>query len=376
MNNRIPVKTGFLIALCLLGAMGRAEDHPLSKDDVTLLLIGGAAAEKMVPLIQQRGIDFQMTPELEKRFRTDGADDAIIRALETARLKTGKSPAASMPPSTPAVVKPSPAAAQERTAPAPSAKGAKSGELADPGPDQIQHTIQEFAAKETLFRVARDNYTYHQINKVDELGPEGDVVGTFRQDWDILFDDLGKRIEQVTYAPADTLKGVIMTKEDLESFRKIQPFVLTTDDLPEYDIKYLGHVRVDELTTYVFSVRPKEIKKGKQYFQGVVWVDDRDLQIVKSEGKNVPEGRGKKGEYNLFPRFTTYREQIDGKFWFPTYTAADDTLYFPGNPVRIREVIRYSDYKQFKASSTIKIVTELPSPKRSADTKTLPPDRH
>jgi len=238
-----------------------------------------------------------------------------------------------------------------------------SKELTDPSPDQIQRIIQEFAAKEKLFKHARDNYTYHQINKVEELGPDNEVEGVYEQEWDILFDDSGKRIERVTYAPADTLKKILITQEDLTSMRNTQPFVLTTDELPEYEIKYLGHVKVDEITAYVFSVRPKEIVKGHQYFQGVVWVDDQDLQIVKSEGKPVPELKTKKGE-NLFPRFTTWREQIDGKYWFPTYTMADDTLYFSSGPVHIKEILRYTDYKQFK--SKVRIVSATPTDQPNA----------
>ncbi len=238
-------------------------------------------------------------------------------------------------------------------------------DLTDPSPDQIQKIIQEFAAKEKLFKEARDNYTYHQINKVEELGPDNEIEGVYEQEWDILFDDSGKRIERVTYAPADTLKKIILTEEDLTSFRNTQPFVLTTDELPEYEIKYLGHVKVDEITAYVFSIRPKEIQKGHQYFQGVVWVDDQDLQIVKSEGKPVPELHTKKGE-NLFPRFTTYREQIDGKYWFPTYTMADDTLYFSSGSVHIKEVLRYADYKQFK--SKVRIVSATPTDQPNAPT--------
>jgi hypothetical protein len=155
---------------------------------------------------------------------------------------------------------------------------------------------------------------------------------------------------------------VSVTKEDLEAMRNIQPFVLTTGELPEYDIKYLGHVKVDEITAYVFSIRPKEIKKGRLYFQGVVWVDDVDLQIVKTEGKSVPETR-KGDQENLFPRFTTWRQQIDGKFWFPTFTMADDTLYFPSGPVHIKEIIRYSDYKQFKSGSRILTVETMDNKK-------------
>jgi len=238
-----------------------------------------------------------------------------------------------------------------------STKPAPDNSLTDPDPIQIHRIIQEFAAKEKLFKQARNNYTYHQINKVQELGPDNEVVGVFEQEWDILFDDAGNRIERVTYAPADTLKRIGMTKEDFTSMRNTQPFVLTSDELPEYEIKYLGHVKVDQITAYVFSIRPKEIQKGQQYFQGVVWVDDQDLQIVKSEGKPVPEVH-KKNE-NLFPRFTTWREQIDGKYWFPTYTMADDTLYFSNGPVHIKQILRYTDYKQFK--SKVRIISATPT---------------
>jgi len=254
-------------------------------------------------------------------------------------------------------------------------------DLSDPSPERIQQIIQAFAGKEALFKVARDNYTYHQINKVEEIGPDGEVTGRYQQDWDILYDDRGARIERVSYAPPDTLHQLILTEQDLDAFRNIQPFVLTSAELPEYDVQYKGHVKVDELTAYVFSIRPKEIQKGRQYFQGLVWVDDRDLQIVKTEGKNVPEIKSK-GNENLFPRFTSWREQIDGKFWFPTYTLADDTLYFTGAPpVHVKEIIRYTDYKQFGSRVTIGNVTAVPNtpsgeqPKKSPQgQKTSPPN--
>jgi thiol-disulfide isomerase/thioredoxin len=244
--------------------------------------------------------------------------------------------------------------------------------LSAPGPEEVQRIIQEFATKEKLFKLARDNYTYHQINKVQELDSDNEVVGVYQQEWDIVYDDAGNRLERVTYAPDTTLKDIMITREDLDAMRNIQPFVMTVDDLPDYDVKYLGHVKVDEITAYVFSIRPKEIKKGRQYFQGIIWVDDRDLQIVKSEGKQVPELRTKKGEENLFPRFTTYREQIDGKYWFPTFTMADDTLYFSGGPVHVKEIIRYTSYKQFKAGVRILSVEALDKPKDKDQTKTTP----
>lgn len=363
-----------VVMAAALAAPARAEEKPLTADDVSLMLLAGATTEKMLTLIEKRGIDFRMNPDLAQKFHNAGADDLVIEALQKAVVKVSTSaPAAAAPrpaasasgspdaPAPAAAASPRPVPpAQPSDADEPSAKAsvpdakpkARRAPLPDPSPEEIDRIVREFAAKEKVFKAARDNYTYHQINKVNQLDTEGNVVGVFQQEWDILFEDSGKRIEHVTYAPPDTLKGLMVTKEDIENFRSIQPFVMTTDELPEYDVKYLGHVPVDQITAYVFDVRPKELKKGRLYFQGRVWVDDRDLQIVKSEGKTVPQLQGKKGE-NLFPRFATYREQIDGKFWFPTYTLADDTLYFSSGSIRIKQTIRYTDYKQFKARSRI-----------------------
>jgi hypothetical protein len=361
-----------------VAAVTLAAESPLSKDDVTLLLLGGATQEKMIALIDQRGVDFQMNPDLAKKFHDAGASDEVIEALTKAGQKPKAAAPAPAPSSQPAAASPATpptASAPDATTPAPAAatpspaatppansqppsKPAGVG-LGDPTQDQIQRIIQEFAAKEELFKEARNNYTYHQTNKVQTLDADGSVDGQYEQAWDILYDDAGKRIERVTYAPPDTLKRIQITEQDIDAFRNIQPFVLTTAELPEYDVKYMGHVKVDEITAYVFSVRPRELKKGRQYFQGTVWVDDRDLQIVKSEGKNVPELTTKHGE-NLFPRFSTYREQIDGKFWFPTYTEANDTLHFSTGPVRIKEIVKYTNYKQFKSTTKIKILSEVP----------------
>jgi hypothetical protein len=356
---------GVLILACLTAVVTRAADKPLDQDDVTLLLLGGATTQKMLTLIEQRGIDFRMTPDLAKKFHDAGADDMVIEALQKAGANVRPAAPSSPAPTETRAATSAPATATGPATPAaPKPKG--SPHLTDPTPEQVQQIIQEFAAKEKLFREARNNYTYHQINRVNELDSDGNVVGTFQQEWDILYDDSGNRIERVTYAPVPTLKRLGVTKEDLEAMRNIQPFVLTSDELSEYDVKYLGHVKVDEITAYVFSIRPKEIRKERLYFQGMVWVDDRDLQIVKSDGKSVPEVKTKGGE-NLFPRFTTYREQIDGKYWFPTFTMANDTLYFATGPIDIKQTIRYTDYKQFKSKvrilSTSPVDTSSPTPR-------------
>jgi len=69
-----------------------------------------------------------------------------------------------------------------------------------------------------------------------------------------------------------------------------------------------------------------------------------------------------------FPKFETYREQIDGKYWFPTYTHADDTLHFKNlDNVRMRMTVKYQDYKKYEGKSTIKygdVVDEKTPPKK------------
>jgi len=214
--------------------------------------------------------------------------------------------------------------------------------------------IQKFAAKETEFAQARNNYTYRQSVKLEELDGGGNPTGgKWELEEDVIFTPEGKRMEKVTYAPVISLRNILLTPEDEQDLRNVQPFVMTTAEIPEYDVHYLGREKVDEIGCYVFSVKPKKPVTGKRYFEGQAWVDDRDLQIVKTYGKGV--GVIRKSSDNQFPKFETYREQIDGKYWFPTYTHADDTLHFKnGDNVRIRMVVRYRDYKRYEGRSTIK----------------------
>lgn len=236
------------------------------------------------------------------------------------------------------------------------------GELvkADPKGITVDEIIQRFAANEKQFKLAREKYTYRQENLVQT--PEDG--GEYRIVYDVLFDKTGRRLENVVFAPQSSLQKILMSPEDEQDMRTMMPFVLTSDEISEYNILYVGQQREDELHTYVFDIAPKEIEKGKRYFQGRIWVDNNDYQIVKTHGKTVPDIRKKKNE-NLFPAFTTYREQIDGRYWFPTYTYALDTLHFSAGDVKVREVIKYTNYKRF--GSDVKITYEGQDVERTKD---------
>ncbi|MBV8207529.1 MAG: hypothetical protein JO041_12105 [Acidobacteria bacterium] len=227
----------------------------------------------------------------------------------------------------------------------------------DPKGVAADHVIQQFAAREKDFRSAWEKYIYREDIKVQTL--DGDTPdGEFRLVYDVTFNDQGKRAQQVVFAPSSTLQRIGLSSEDYEQFENVVPFSLTSDELPKYQILYVGQQKEDELDTYVFDVAPKQILKGQHYFQGRIWVDQKDLQIVLTRGKIVPETRDPKGkkQENLFPDYTTYREQVDGQYWFPTYARADDTLHFApkyGGDVHIRSTIKFTNYRRF--GSDVKI---------------------
>ena len=216
-------------------------------------------------------------------------------------------------------------------------------------PDEI---IKKFTEKEAEFYKAWMNYSYTQNVRVRILS----VDGKPSKEWmdmvsEVVFDDDGSR-EIRPISRKGGLRAVRFTREDEEIINNINPFALTTVELPLYNLKYEGKERVDELDCHVFSAKPKNIKRGRLYFEGKIWVDDVDFQVVRTIGKAVPQT-----DDNLFPEFETLRRLIDGKFWFPVYTYADERLRFTNKTVRIEETITYDDYREFKTKATIRYGT-------------------
>src|ERR1019366_7067252 len=232
----------------------------------------------------------------------------------------------------------------------------------DPAPPKglsVDEIIKKFGERESEFKQARDSYTFRQSVKVDTIDEDSNKVdGEYQQVTDIVFDKDGKREEHVVFAPQNTLERVIMTPADFDEIEHRLPFILTTEDLPHYDVTYLGRQKVDDLDTYVFQAGPKVLEKNKHYFQGKVWVDQQDFQIVLVNGKTVPQDT-RPGKEDLQPPFTTYYEQVDGKYWFPTYTKAEGELHFAatrnglGEDIHMRSVVKFTDYKQFHSTSRI-----------------------
>jgi len=225
-------------------------------------------------------------------------------------------------------------------------------------PEEI---IRQFAAKESEFQKALNHYTYRRVARVQTIDDDNKVDGEYYQVDDVIFDSTGKRTEKVVYAPSSTLERVIMSPSDLQDIQRGYPFVLTAEEIGAYDVKYVGRQKVDEVDCYAFDVSPKAIVKGKRYLLGRIWVDATDLQIVVTNGRMVPDDT-RKGSEDLHPPFMTWRQQVDGHYWFPVYTKGEGILHFSGGhgymaqDVHMRDTIKYTDYKQF--GTDVKILYE------------------
>ena len=218
--------------------------------------------------------------------------------------------------------------------------------------------IQKFGAAESRTIEARSHYTYTQDVLIQTLhGTISD--GEFHEVSSVSYDEKGKRLENVTFAEQPTLRAIQLTPEDMQDIRQFMPFMLPAGDLPQYSLTYAGQQHVDDLDTYVFHVEPKKEEKGRRYFEGRIWIDSQDLQIVKVCGKSVPDlVRVKKNEkQDLRANFVTYRQQVEGRFWFPAYTRSEDTLHFRTGSVHVREVIKYTNYK--RSGQSVAVETSL-----------------
>ncbi len=236
----------------------------------------------------------------------------------------------------------------------------------DPTPEEI---IRRFSEKEAEFRQIWQKYMYRQNITFEILAPGKAVLVRERRTMamEVYFTNEGKR-ETRKVSDQGHLKSLGITDEDISDAISLQPFVLTPDELHKYNIEYQGKERIDELDLYVFQIDPKKIKKPNRYFRGKIWVDDQDFQIVMTRGKIEPDYKN-----NQFPEFETIREQIDGEYWFPTWTLADDFLFGK----HLRQLITYENYKRYEVETSIKygpIVDSVPDSKKPPKKPPKPPD--
>jgi len=230
-------------------------------------------------------------------------------------------------------------------------------------PAEVDRIIRTFTAKEAQFRKALNTYSFKRDALIQSIGMGGQVVGEYHKISTFTFDDQGERFEKISFFPMPTLPEI--TKEDVDDLGGVNPFALEPSKTSLYNFRYAGKEKIDELDLYIFDVTPKVMPDPKKLkdrlFSGRVWVDVQDLQIVKTKGKGVPETKN-----NKFPTVETYREHIDGKFWFPTYSYADEELIFDnGGSIHVRMKVRYLDFTETKATLKVTEIGENDDPSSS-----------
>ena len=208
-------------------------------------------------------------------------------------------------------------------------------------PEEI---IRRFAAKEDEMVRAIIGYSFQKSVRLEEIGSDGKPAGQMEVVTQQTIDSDGKLREKPVRRAASTLHYVQLERGDADLTVATPLFPLTTSQLPKYEITFQGKQPLDELSAYIFAVKPRSLDRARAYFSGVVWVDEDDMVIVKTIGKWVTETGDVTSSVVPFSVFETYRQQVGKNQWFPAYSRSDDTMMVGDVKVPIRIVIRWTDY--------------------------------
>src|SRR5215469_16767523 len=222
-----------------------------------------------------------------------------------------------------------------------------------PAPPSLPESeiIKRFSQKEDEYLAMRTHFYYKKTIRVEEFGPDGQPSGQYVLVLEPARDADGKFYEKVAQRPESTMHHFYLRSEDLEGLQRIPAFPLTTAQLANYNLKYLGKEQVDEVDCYIFQVKPKVVQRQKAFFDGVVWVDAKYLEVVKTYGQWMTDLGPMHMVADLpFSLFETYRENVAGKYWFPNYSRSDDTADVKGHQIPVRIVIKWTDFKPLPAT--------------------------
>jgi hypothetical protein len=209
--------------------------------------------------------------------------------------------------------------------------------------------ISSFAKKEDLYQAERPLFSYRRTVRIQEFGPDGKPSGEFNATYQGVRSKDGQLYEKALSAPETSLQYLQFEPEDAHSLAGIPFYPLTSDQLGKYDVQFLGREKVDEVDCYIFQVRPKMLDRRHPLFDGILWVDQKYLEVVKTYGKWVTDLGPMRAGSLPFNMFETYREIVDGKYWFPNYSRAEDVYKLKDREVPVRVTIKWMDFKPYPA---------------------------
>jgi hypothetical protein len=235
-------------------------------------------------------------------------------------------------------------------------------EAAEPPSLPPEEIIKKFAAKEDEFVAVRPTYGARKTIRIDEFDRTGKLSGQFLMVTEVIRTPDGRIVNKVIEHPQSTLHVFALESEDVKELERIPQFPLNSAQLTKYDLKYIGQETIDEIDTYIFKVTPRALDRAHAYLDGLVWVDTKYLEVVKTYGRWVNELGDVKFATLPFTTFETYRENVDGKYWFPNYERADETLHLKDGEFPVRLVIKWSDFKPLPAAVSAPVAAPATTP--------------
>jgi hypothetical protein len=224
-------------------------------------------------------------------------------------------------------------------------------------PTQI---IAAFSKKEDLYLTERLQYSYTRSIRIQEFGPDGKQTGEYDATYQSVRSADGQLYEKALAAPQSSLQYLQFEPDDAHYFTSIPAFALTTDQLSKYTVQFLGTEKVDEIDCYIFQVKPKTLDRKHPLFDGIAWVDQKYLEVVKTYGKWITDLGPMHPASLPFSMFETYRENVEGKYWFPNYARSDEMFKLKDHEIPIRVTIKWTEYKPFAPIVTTSAPVQAP----------------
>jgi len=207
--------------------------------------------------------------------------------------------------------------------------------------------IAAFTKKEDLYFTERPLFSYRRTVKIQEFGPDGHPSGEYDATYQAVRAADGQLYERALAAPETSLQYLQFEPEDAHYFTSIPAFPLTTSQLNKYNVQFLGTEKVDEIDCYIFQIHPKTLERQHALFDGVIWVDQKYLETVKTYGQWITDLGPMHPASLPFSLFETYRENVEGKYWFPDYSRSDGIYKLKDREIPIRVTIKWTDFKPF-----------------------------
>ena len=224
-------------------------------------------------------------------------------------------------------------AAQIPSNPPEANKPTASASLQQPAP-RLDEIIERLIAREKEEMEELDHYspiieTYIQEERPDsELGivPKSDFYFLGQADFRArlkvhsLLESEKKGTWVWSYNPTGFLQMIFIDRGEFDKLH--------------YRFKYTGREFLGEVRCYVFDVSPSPKTRGAR-FVGRIWVEDRDMNIVRFNGRYTPAVHFsfKSFEDEYYLHFDSWRTNVKSGLWLPTYIFSqelDRPLRFSG----------------------------------------------